>query len=44
MSPASDGACDHGDTEGNTADSAGVPWAGRSFEPNTRAADDGSAD
>ncbi|BDZ37794.1 hypothetical protein GCM10025863_04080 [Microbacterium suwonense] len=26
------------------ADSAGVPWAGRSFEPNTRADDDGSAD
>ena len=44
MSRASDGACDHGDAEGSTADSAGVPWAGRSFEPNTRAADDGSAD
>jgi hypothetical protein len=25
------------------ADSAGVPWAGRSFEPNPHAADDGSA-
>jgi hypothetical protein len=25
------------------ADSAGVPWAGRSFEPNANAADDGSA-
>ncbi|WP_022893416.1 SseB family protein [Agromyces subbeticus] len=25
------------------ADSAGVPWAGRSFQPNTHAADDGSA-
>jgi hypothetical protein len=26
------------------ADSAGQPWAGRRFEPNTHAADDGSAD
>ncbi len=26
------------------ADSAGVPWAGRSFQPNPNAADDGSAD
>ncbi|KAA9111010.1 SseB family protein [Microbacterium rhizomatis] len=26
------------------ADSAGVPWAGRSFEPNAHASDDGSAD
>jgi tRNA-dihydrouridine synthase len=26
------------------ADSAGVPWAGRSFEPNPHAGDDGSAD
>lgn len=26
------------------ADSAGVPWAGRRFEPNAHAADDGSAD
>lgn len=26
------------------ADSAGVPWEGRSFEPNRHAADDGSAD
>lgn len=25
-------------------DSAGVPWAGRAFQPNPRAADDGSAD
>lgn len=25
------------------SDSAGVPWAGRSFQPNTHAADDGSA-
>lgn len=41
MSRATDDSCDHG---ANTADSAGVPWAGRSFEQNTRAADDGSAD
>lgn len=27
----------------NPADSAGVPWAGRSFEPNANASDDGSA-
>ena len=26
------------------ADSAGVPWQGRSFEPNSHAGDDGSAD
>ncbi|NDH65481.1 MAG: SseB family protein, partial [Microbacteriaceae bacterium] len=26
------------------ADSAGVPWEGRSFEPNSFAGDDGSAD
>lgn len=26
-----------------SADSAGVPWAGRSFEPNEHAADDGTA-
>lgn len=29
---------------GEPADSAGVPWAGRSFEPNPHAGDDGSAD
>ncbi|MFT3798673.1 SseB family protein [Microbacterium sp.] len=29
---------------GPQADSAGVPWAGRSFEPNPHAGDDGSAD
>lgn len=29
---------------GNTGDSAGVPWAGRSFEANPHASDDGSAD
>jgi len=28
----------------NAADSAGLPWAGRSFSENTAAADDGSAD
>lgn len=28
---------------GAAADSAGVPWAGRSFEPNPHAADDGRA-
>jgi len=37
MSPATD-PCDH------SADSAGVPWEGRSFRPNPHAADDGSAD
>ena len=41
MSPATDDSCDHG---ANTADSAGVPWAGRSFQQNDRAGDDGSAD
>ena len=39
MSPEPE-SCDHG----NRGDSAGVPWAGRSFEPNPHAADDGSAD
>lgn len=29
--------------EGNVADSAGQPWAGRHFEPNSNADDDGSA-
>jgi len=29
---------------GGAGDSAGVPWEGRSFEPNPHAADDGSAD
>lgn len=33
----------HLDHHGNHADSAGRPWAGRSFESNDRAADDGSA-
>lgn len=39
MSPQADDACAH-----SPADSAGVPWEGRSFEPNTHAGDDGSAD
>lgn len=30
--------------QADAADSAGVPWAGRSFEANPHAADDGSAD
>lgn len=30
--------------ETNSADSAGVPWEGRRFEPNPAAGDDGSAD
>lgn len=30
-------------TQDNTADSAGVPWEGRSFQENPDAADDGSA-
>ncbi|MCT9821479.1 SseB family protein [Microbacterium sp. W1N] len=35
----------HGDHAcGNPADSAGVPWEGRSFEANPHAGDDGSAD
>lgn len=40
MSQATDDSCNHG----NTGDSAGVPWEGRSFESNPHAADDGSAD
>jgi len=38
MSPATDDHC------GNPADSAGVPWEGRSFQANPHAGDDGSAD
>lgn len=41
MSPETDpvdDSCGHG------ADSAGVPWEGRSFQPNPHAGDDGSAD
>jgi len=44
MSPETDGVSGVGDEACNHADSAGVPWAGRSFEPNAHAADDGSAD
>lgn len=46
MSQETDDACHHDDSDrpGNRADSAGVPWAGRSFETNAHAADDGSAD
>ncbi|MBS1698841.1 MAG: SseB family protein [Actinobacteria bacterium] len=37
--------CDHDQgPQEVAADSAGVPWAGRSFQENTRADDDGSAD
>ncbi len=39
MSPGTD---DHGAQ--NAGDSAGVPWAGRSFEANPHSADDGAAD
>lgn len=41
MSRETDDSCDHGAQSG---DSAGVPWEGRSFEPNPHASDDGSAD
>lgn len=48
MSPGTDdGLGDHGHgaaDEGNRADSAGVPWEGRSFESNPHTGDDGSAD
>ncbi|MBW1638269.1 SseB family protein [Microbacterium resistens] len=51
MSPETDAhGCEHGSpgedhgSPGGTADSAGVPWAGRRFEDNAHAADDGSAD
>jgi len=37
-------ATDHCGHEPNTGDSAGVPWAGRSFQPNASSGDDGSAD
>ncbi|WP_435745948.1 SseB family protein [Microbacterium sp. PMB16] len=35
---------DHGRSSVNSGDSAGVPWEGRSFEPNPHTSDDGSAD
>lgn len=48
MSPETDDVHgDHGHGEigpGNVADSAGVPWEGRSFESNPHTGDDGSAD
>jgi len=34
---------DHHGAHGGGADSAGTPWAGRHFEPNTSSDDDGSA-
>ncbi|WP_295842916.1 SseB family protein [uncultured Microbacterium sp.] len=42
MSPDTDGPHDH--AHGARADSAGVPWAGRSFQANPHSSDDGSAD
>lgn len=49
MSHAADGCHPHENTADsasavNRADSAGVPWEGRAFEPNPHAGDDGSAD
>lgn len=52
MSQGTDDACSHGspgrgsqdDASPTQGDSAGVPWEGRSFEPNPHAGDDGSAD
>lgn len=41
MSPATEPG--HEPADASAADSAGVPWAGRSFTPNPHAADDGSA-
>jgi len=41
MSHATDDSCGH---DPNVTDSAGVPWAGRSFRANPHAGDDGSAD
>lgn len=43
MSPETD-PHDHGPDPDPTADSAGVPWAGRSFHANPHSSDDGSAD
>ncbi|KRE26310.1 SseB family protein [Agromyces sp. Soil535] len=44
MSPDTDPAEGRADAaSARSADSAGVPWAGRSFEPNPHAADDGRA-
>ncbi len=44
MSRRDDGAGAAAGDADSTADSAGVPWAGRSFEPNPHSGDDGSAD
>lgn len=45
MSPDTDPAHGgHGPACGHAGDSAGIPWEGRSFEPNPHAGDDGSAD
>src|SRR5690606_14863407 len=49
MSRATDGPGDQGtaaapSAAANTGDSAGVPWAGRSFQANPGSGDDGSAD
>lgn len=41
MSPATDGPAAH--AHGGGTDSAGQPWAGRSFQANTSSSDDGSA-
>ncbi|MEQ6896680.1 SseB family protein [Microbacterium sp. KR10-403] len=41
MSHATDDSCGH---DPHVTDSAGVPWAGRSFRTNPHAGDDGSAD
>ncbi|WP_375384967.1 SseB family protein [uncultured Microbacterium sp.] len=38
------GAGDSHDHASHSADSAGLPWEGRRFEPNAHAADDGSGD
>ncbi|MGK9148561.1 SseB family protein [Plantibacter flavus] len=46
MSPAADdhaGSGAHGHRHGGGTDSAGQPWAGRSFQPNASSSDDGSA-
>lgn len=46
MSPAADGEATpgaHAHHHGGAADSAGQPWAGRSFQPNASSSDDGSA-
>jgi len=44
MSPRADDGLPEPHAHGASADSAGVPWQGRSFEANPHAGDDGSAD